>query len=101
MEMSPQLKGKLLMHNSIEKITETLNEIFRSRFDIDLNAINRGFYDKNLLGTEWGLASRDLVYLFFDIEKKWNIAIPEEDILSEKFTTVNNIIDIISGQLAK
>jgi acyl carrier protein len=53
------------------------------------------------LGKEWGLAPRDLLYLFFDIENEFGISIPEEAIEKGKFDTINNIAGIISLKIEK
>jgi peptide maturation system acyl carrier-related protein len=87
------------MHKTNEEINSTLKEIFQKRFGIDLNTINEEHDAKNLLGKEWGFASRDLIYLYFDVEKAFGITIPQADIIDGKFSSISNIVGIISHQL--
>lgn len=77
-----------------------LNNIFKKRFDIDLfdNKSDININD-NLLGKNFRLKARDLIYLLYDIEKEFNIVISEDDIDNIKFNTINNIISIINKAL--
>ena len=81
--------------NSIDensKIFNKLKSIFKERFDMDINI---ELMDKNLLGCDFGLAPRDLLYLLDDIEKEFDFQIPQEDIAQNKFNSLYNIIKII------
>ncbi|WP_313563152.1 peptide maturation system acyl carrier-related protein [Ruminiclostridium cellobioparum] len=78
-----------------------LKIIFKERFNIDVDQKESTFFDRNLLYKEIGLEARDLLYLFFDIEKEYNITIPEEVIVDGKFNTFNKIVEIIHNQLKK
>lgn len=79
-------------------INVKLNNIFKTRFDINLfnNELN---IDDNLLGNKFRLAARDLYYLLCDIEKEFDITISEDDIDNIKFNTINSIIKIINKKL--
>lgn len=85
-----------LLTNQVEA---GLFRIFKSRFDIDFNELGKEYFCKNLLGEDFELASRDLLYLYFDIKKEFNIIIPEEDISKGKFSTLNGLVEIIANQL--
>lgn len=85
-------------HNTVYS---TLKNVFKQRFDIDVEQKEGTLFDKHLLGMDIGLEARDLVYLYFDIEREFGIAIPEEDIAGGKFNTFNNIAEIIYDQLQK
>lgn len=78
-----------------------LKKIFIDRFEMSLDSFSSEVLGKNLLGKEFGFAARDLIYLFFDVEKEFGITIPEEDIVAGKFNTFNNILEIIHNQLQK
>lgn len=79
-------------------INVKLNNIFKTRFDINLfnNELN---IDDNLLGNKFRLAARDLYYLLCDIEKEFDITISEDDIDNIKFNTINSIIKIVNKKL--
>lgn len=49
----------------------------------------------DLFGKPYYLKPRDMVYLFIEIQKNYNIKIPEEIIISKKFSTVDEISKII------
>jgi len=78
-----------------------LKNIFVQRFNIDMEQQEGILLDKHLLGMDIGLEARDLIYLYFDIEKEFDITLPDEDIAEGKFTTFNNIAEIIYNQLQK
>lgn len=56
----------------------------------------------DLFGKPYYLKPRDMVYLFIEIQKKYGIKIPKENMISKKFSTVNeisnNIINIINNK---
>lgn len=99
--------------NRIE-IDSKLKAIFLKRFGLDFGAmgstapdwfrtdmapIKEEFGDKKLLGREFGMPPRDLLYLFFDIEKEFGISIPQESIASGEFSTYNGICRMIEKEL--
>ncbi len=75
-----------------------LFKIFKNRFNIDFNELGKEYFCKNILGQDFKLAARDLLYIYFDIKKEFNIIIPEEDIAEGKFSTLNGLIDIVINQ---
>lgn len=78
-----------------------LNEIFMDLFGIDLFDENFNCnINENLLGSNFKLRARDLIYLLFDVEKKFNINITDEDLNETDFNTINNILKVIDNKLA-
>lgn len=100
MEKLKVYKGGTNMNNFSDNtgINVKLNNIFKTRFDINLfnNELN---IDDNLLGNKFRLAARDLYYLLCDIEKEFDITISEDDIDNIKFNTINSIIKIVNKKL--
>ncbi|MUG23707.1 peptide maturation system acyl carrier-related protein [Paenibacillus macerans] len=82
---------------NIEEVYKRLDNIFLQRFNMN---VPNEFKEKSLLGQEVGLTPRELVYLFFDIEKLFKITIPEEDIVTGKFYSYKDVSEIIVQQLA-
>jgi peptide maturation system acyl carrier-related protein len=79
------------MQKLIEKdIQGILNKNFNIRVNISENLLNH-----SLIGEPFNLDSIDLVYLYFEIEKKYNITIPPNMILNYEFETINKIANII------
>ena len=85
---------------NIEVINKLVN-IFKDRFDLDFGSMEETATDEKLLGSKLKLKPRDLLYVFFDIEKEFGIVIPEKEIATGSFNTFNNIAGIISSQLMK
>ena len=81
-----------------EAILLRLNNIFFELFNIDLEEVENNYLDEELLGENIGFYPRNLLYLYFEIEKKFNIIIPQENVADGKFNTINNIINIIHTQ---
>ncbi len=82
-----------------EEIEKRLKGILEKRYGLIQWDVYEKILNEELLGRKWEMSPRDLVYLFFDIEKEFNITIPEKDVIEDKFSTFNNIIDIIKNQL--
>lgn len=82
-----------------EEIINRLKKTFKDRFFIDLSKYTNSDLSKELLSETYKLTPGSLIYLFFDVEKEFNISIPEEDIADGKFNSFNNIFCIIKNQL--
>lgn len=80
---------------SIKDIDKKIKAIFLKRFEMDLDKIQEDFRDTKFLGRKFGMAPRDLLYLFFDVEKEFNIVIPQESIANGEFSTYNGVCEII------
>lgn len=79
-------------------IRAKLKDIFGRLFNVDTSLLNGDLLDENLLGSKICLKPRDLLCLFFEIEKEFSIVIEEEDIVNERFNTFNSIATIIEEQ---
>jgi peptide maturation system acyl carrier-related protein len=81
------------LSKSVETDFEQLfNKMFnlKKRFESDAT-----LKDEYLMGKKIGLQPRELLCLFFAIEKKFNIKIPQEDIVNNRFDTYNKILDLV------
>lgn len=83
-----------------EEIFQRLQEIFFTRFNIDFKSKSTMDYEKHLLGEDWGLKPRDLLVLFIDIESQFGISISEKEIERGNFSSINNLVKIISTETA-
>ncbi len=81
------------------RIKEDLIKIFKNRFDIDFNKLEKDSFSQKLLGKELRLSARDLLYIYFDAMNEFNITIPQEEIAQGKFTTFDGIFEIILKQM--
>lgn len=82
-----------------QEIKERLKTVFEKRLQIKLEDFGSDIFDCHFFSYKLGIAPRHLIYLFFDIEKEFQMEIPQEDINVGKFSTFNNIVDIIYQQL--
>ncbi|KHD13714.1 peptide maturation system acyl carrier-related protein [Clostridium butyricum] len=85
------------MYNNYQEIKNKLGELLEKRFNINFS--DNDLVNKSLLGKDINLKSRDLLYIFFDVEDTFNIKIEEKYIVSHKFNTFNNICNIICCEL--
>lgn len=78
----------------------TLRDIFQELFDIDISKLSSEELEYKLLDKEFNFRARDLVYLFFEIENRFNIKIKENYIIQGQFQSINDIINIINYEVA-
>lgn len=90
-----------MSHKKNSEIYNKLVGIFKDRFDMDFGSMEASALDEELLGGKLKLRPRDLLYIFFDIEKEFGIAIPETEIVQGRFNTFSNIAGIIGSQLLR
>lgn len=87
---------KTYNHDECEKVLE---DLFLKRFELDMRKNNGEFKEKALLGNIVGLNARDLIYIYYDIESKFDIEIPQEQVAKGNFDTFNHILEIVREQL--
>lgn len=79
-----------------DEVVNRIKNILNKRFMIDTKIVeDNEKWNKNLLGRPYAFTARDLMYLFFEIENEFNIHIEKEDILSEKFSNLEGIVNIV------
>ena len=81
------------------EINEKLTEILIRRSGIDFSEKTE-LKNEKLLGMKIGLPARELLHIYFDIERIFNIGIPEEEIVAGNFDTFEHISEIVERQLA-
>jgi peptide maturation system acyl carrier-related protein len=82
-----------------DNIEIRLNDIFKDRFKIDFDGKEKELLNANLLGSSIYLTPTDLLYLFRDIENEFDINIPQKEVVDGKFSSFNNIVEIICSQV--
>lgn len=85
------------MNTNLKKdiILDKIGNIFNTRFNIEPKLASQDYSTENLLGSKYCLNSRDLVYLFFEVEKEFQIHISQDDICNGSFNTIQGIVDTI------
>lgn len=75
----------------VEKVKEIISQLFQVtlKCEEETNSLP-------LTGKIIGLSAIDLTYLFFEIEKEFNIKIDTDNVLNYEFNTINGIADIVA-----
>lgn len=86
------------MYDVIE-IEKYIINIFEKLFNFNPLLIDKDYRSIQILGDRINLSSVDLLYLYYEIKKRFNIQIDEEYIINNKFRTINDIIIIVQNEL--
>jgi len=89
------------MTNEKQNIMDAITNILTSKLKVNPDLINEENYDNALTGKVFGLRSLDLMYLFLEIEKQFNVRIDTSKILNYEFNTINGITELILCTEAK
>jgi peptide maturation system acyl carrier-related protein len=92
-------EGGKTMNAGLDAVRERLDAVFRRRFGIDPLTLDSGARSSHLLGAPWRLEARDLLYLFFDVEREFAVSIPQERIADGRFSTLEGIERIVYDRL--
>lgn len=88
--------GGLLMNR--EEIKIKVVRYIKEKFSLELGeSIIKEF---SLLDPRIGLTPRDLLVLFMDMQKVFDIRFVEEDIMEKRFDYLDNIVDAIMKKVA-
>lgn len=75
-----------------------LNELLKERTGINFEE-KPEIHKEPFLGAKIGCPVRELAVILFEIEKKFNIKIPEKDVLEGRFDCYENVKQIIKEQI--
>ena len=89
------------MSNERQNIIESITDIMVGKLKVKPNLINEENYDKALTGKVFNLSSLDLMYLFLEIEKWFDIRINTKKILNYEFNTIHGIAELVLGTKIK
>lgn len=78
--------------DNVKEIEEVLENIITIRSQKEWK---KEFRKEELLGRKIALSPSELVLVFLDVEKRFNIRIKEEDIISGNFNSYDNILKIV------
>jgi len=88
----------MLLINEVD-VRDWLFRIINENFGRDLRSMKDDQGEMNLFGLHIHLSARDMVYMFYLIEKKFDIMLNEDDVDNDRFYTINGLIDIITSKL--
>ena len=80
----------------MKNIRDEIIELISSRMGIEQQRLYNYGKEKSLLDVDIGLQPRDLVTLFFELQKKYEVAFEEKDIIERRFDFLDNIVDAIA-----
>lgn len=78
----------------MDKVSDILEELFFKRFKIDLKK-NEDLKEENIFGLVINAPVHEAVLLYDDIQKTFNILLPEEKIIEGKFDNFNHINKLV------
>jgi peptide maturation system acyl carrier-related protein len=82
-----------------DDVLERIEHIIEDRLGISIRNISKEYKTENFLGEKIRMEARDLLYLFFEVEKGFKISIPKESILKEEFSTLDGIAQVVRKHL--
>jgi peptide maturation system acyl carrier-related protein len=97
-----KVKGMIINMSKVVNKEEILQEIIgilEARFSRFPKKLNYNSENDNLFGKPFNLEPRDLLFLLYEIERNFNIVVPQEEILKGNFNTLKNITDIVYSQM--
>lgn len=80
------------------QIEEDLIQTIRNKWSIDFDITDEKLVFKDLLGMDFNLMARDLLWLHFYVEDKYKIMIPELEV-NHNFRTIYNIAKVVASCL--
>ena len=83
-----------------DKIVRDIFDILESKFNIHLDRASGNILEKNLFGNDIRLVSREMVYLVYMLEQKYEITFNDKDMDNMKFYTISGISDIICERIS-
>lgn len=85
----------------MQKIRDEIIELISEKMGIDRQKLYNYGKEKSLLDAAIGLQPRDLLTLFFELQRKYEVVFEEKNIIERRFDYLDNMIDaIISKQVS-
>lgn len=81
-----------------ERVREELLQLLVEVFRADPQKLASCHGDEDLLGAGIGFSPADLLVLFFEVENRFNVRILEEAIVNGRFSTLNQIAELLSSE---
>jgi acyl carrier protein len=78
-----------------QKILDKLSDVIEKRFNFLVKEISTSWENELILGSKFGFTPRELIYLFFEVQRDFNLKIPQEHILDGSFKSLAGIADSI------
>lgn len=83
-----------------ENLTEAVIKILHEKFRVPTENLSPEFWEAPLTSDKFAFSTQKLVVLFFEIEKRFNIRIPESILENYGFLTIGKIIDAVKSSVS-
>lgn len=83
------------MKNDKKNVITIISKIMVEKLKVDPSLITDENCYKPLTGNAFSLNRLDMTYLFFEVEKDFDIRIDTTKILNYEFNTINGIADLV------
>jgi len=84
-----------------EEILISLLELIANTYKIPESILIPQNFNEPLTGNKFSFDGILMTYLFFDVQKKFNVNISAEQILNYEFNTINGVIELIEKALIR
>ncbi|MRN55833.1 hypothetical protein [Paenibacillus monticola] len=84
---------------TVTEIAHVVDEILKNKLQLDSDSWGNDKFNQSFMDVRVNMRARHLLTLYFEIEKSFGVSIPEEDIVTGRFKTINNIAVIIRNEL--
>lgn len=85
---------------SKEDIQKYIVDVLKDKLNVLISSPNvKDISNLNFFGNGISISHRDMVYLFYLLEKKYNVKFTENDIDNSLFYTIGGIRDIIASKI--
>lgn len=85
--------------NLKKEILERIKAIFFKLYKTDIDITSNSSMKADIFTNKYFLQPRDLVYMFFEVQKEFNIRIPQSSIINGCFRTIYGIMETVYSQL--
>lgn len=79
-----------------EKIYEIIVEVLKNRLNVNPVILTHNNFNVPLTNRLFGFTARDLMYLFFEIERAFKINIDVNHLNHNKFNTITGIYELVA-----
>lgn len=79
---------------------QDINDIFIQRTGIDFGESSKK-RDEDLLGIALNVQPRELVLIYMDLQKRYDIKFTENEICNKQFNSFNNILTLVEKLVAE
>lgn len=82
----------------MKKIRDEVIGIISGKIGIDQQKLYSYGKEKSLLDASIGLQPRDLLTLFFELQRKYEVVFEEKDIIEKRFDYLDNMVNAIMNK---